>query len=179
VFAAHCKLTDYYNSIFCCLRSVSKLPIVLKGILTAEDARLAVQHGVDGIIVSCHGGRELDTVPASVSKVVGIHVVNSIGNIGLSQMQVRRNVVVIIVVVSPRSSMLYCSSPTLLECHIPYSGATIKMEDPRLPYLLYKTLACSSGGTGMRVERAKPLIKLNILRCLKCKLIIYIYIECS
>ena len=96
----------------------------MKGILTAEDARLAVQHGVDGIIVSCHGGRELDTVPASVSKVVGIHVVNSIGNIGLSQMQVRRNVVVIIVVVFPRSSMLYCSSPTLLECHIPYSGAT-------------------------------------------------------
>ena len=47
-------------------RLVTKLPVILKGILTAEDARLAVQHGVDGIIVSCHGGRQLDTVPATV-----------------------------------------------------------------------------------------------------------------
>ncbi|KAL1868738.1 hypothetical protein Daus18300_005872 [Diaporthe australafricana] len=35
-------------------------PIVLKGILSAEDARMAVRHGVDGIIVSNHGGRQLD-----------------------------------------------------------------------------------------------------------------------
>ena len=48
------------------LRSVTKLPIVLKGILTAEDARLAVQHGVDGILVSNHGARQLDGVPATV-----------------------------------------------------------------------------------------------------------------
>ena len=46
---------------------MTKLPIVLKGIVTAEDAKLAVQHGVDGIIVSIHGGRELDTVSAPVS----------------------------------------------------------------------------------------------------------------
>lgn len=38
------------------------LPVLLKGILTAEDAQLAVQHGVAGIIVSNHGGRQLDTV---------------------------------------------------------------------------------------------------------------------
>jgi (S)-2-hydroxy-acid oxidase len=49
------------------LRSVTKLQIVLKGILTAEDARLAVQYGVDGILVSNHGGRQLDTVPATVT----------------------------------------------------------------------------------------------------------------
>lgn len=42
------------------LRSLTKLPILLKGILTAEDARLAVSHGADGIIVSNHGGRQLD-----------------------------------------------------------------------------------------------------------------------
>ncbi|XP_028417849.1 hydroxyacid oxidase 1-like [Dendronephthya gigantea] len=48
------------------LRSVTKLPIVLKGILTAEDARLAVQHGVDGILVSNHGARQLDGVPATI-----------------------------------------------------------------------------------------------------------------
>jgi isopentenyl diphosphate isomerase/L-lactate dehydrogenase-like FMN-dependent dehydrogenase len=48
------------------LRSLTSLPIVLKGILTAEDAALAVQHGVDGIVVSNHGGRQLDSVPASI-----------------------------------------------------------------------------------------------------------------
>src|SRR5207247_8020032 len=43
------------------LRSLTSLPIVLKWILTAEDATLAVEHGVDGIIVSNHGGRQLDS----------------------------------------------------------------------------------------------------------------------
>ncbi|HLY31368.1 MAG TPA: alpha-hydroxy acid oxidase, partial [Ktedonobacterales bacterium] len=42
------------------LRSITKLPVLLKGILTGEDADLAVQHGVQGIIVSNHGGRQLD-----------------------------------------------------------------------------------------------------------------------
>ena len=44
----------------------SSLPLVLKGILTAEDARLAVEHGVDAIVVSNHGARQLDRVPATV-----------------------------------------------------------------------------------------------------------------
>lgn len=48
------------------LRSLSSLPIILKGILTAEDARLAVEHGVAGIVVSNHGGRQLDGVAASI-----------------------------------------------------------------------------------------------------------------
>lgn len=48
------------------LRSVTSLPIIVKGILTAEDARLAVQHGVQGILVSNHGGRQLDGAPATV-----------------------------------------------------------------------------------------------------------------
>jgi 4-hydroxymandelate oxidase len=43
------------------LRGVTSLPIVIKGILTAEDAQLAAKHGVDGIVVSNHGGRQLDT----------------------------------------------------------------------------------------------------------------------
>ena len=46
---------------------MTKLLVVVKGILTAEDARLAVQHGVDAIIVSNHGGRQLDGVLAAVS----------------------------------------------------------------------------------------------------------------
>ena len=48
------------------IRSWSPLPLVLKGILTAEDARLAVEHGVDGVVVSNHGARQLDRVPASI-----------------------------------------------------------------------------------------------------------------
>lgn len=48
------------------VRSTASLPIILKGILTAEDARLAVEHGVQGIIVSNHGGRQLDGVPAAI-----------------------------------------------------------------------------------------------------------------
>jgi len=48
------------------LRSISKLPIILKGILTAEDAHLAIQHGVAAIIVSNHGARQLDEVQATI-----------------------------------------------------------------------------------------------------------------
>ena len=48
------------------LHSITSLPFVVKGILTAEDARLAVQHGAQGIMVSNHGGRQLDGVPATV-----------------------------------------------------------------------------------------------------------------
>ncbi|MFE6504923.1 alpha-hydroxy acid oxidase [Kitasatospora sp. NPDC057738] len=47
------------------LRERTRLPLVLKGVLTAEDARLAVEHGVDVLLVSNHGGRQLDgVVPA-------------------------------------------------------------------------------------------------------------------
>jgi len=48
------------------LRTVTRLPILLKGILTAEDAVIAVAHGVEGIVVSNHGGRQLDGVMASI-----------------------------------------------------------------------------------------------------------------
>lgn len=48
------------------VRSLSGLPVVLKGIMTAEDALAAVEHKIDGIIVSNHGGRQLDCVPATV-----------------------------------------------------------------------------------------------------------------
>lgn len=48
------------------LKSLSPLPVLLKGILTAEDAQLAVAHGVDGVIVSNHGGRQLDGALAGI-----------------------------------------------------------------------------------------------------------------
>jgi 4-hydroxymandelate oxidase len=48
------------------IRGATELPLVLKGIATAEDAVLATEHGVDAIWVSNHGGRQLDGVAASI-----------------------------------------------------------------------------------------------------------------
>jgi len=48
------------------LRSHTKLPIILKGILTREDALECLNHDVQGIVVSNHGGRQLDSVPATI-----------------------------------------------------------------------------------------------------------------
>ncbi len=48
------------------IRSWAPLPLVLKGILTAEDARIAVDRGVDAVWVSNHGGRQLDRSPAAI-----------------------------------------------------------------------------------------------------------------
>jgi isopentenyl diphosphate isomerase/L-lactate dehydrogenase-like FMN-dependent dehydrogenase len=48
------------------LRGLSDMPLVIKGILTPEDARFAVEHGAQGVIVSNHGGRQLDHSPATI-----------------------------------------------------------------------------------------------------------------
>jgi isopentenyl diphosphate isomerase/L-lactate dehydrogenase-like FMN-dependent dehydrogenase len=48
------------------LRGMTKLPVVLKGLLTAEDAELAVENGASGIIVSNHGARQLDHVGGTI-----------------------------------------------------------------------------------------------------------------
>ena len=48
------------------LRSVCPLPLVIKGILTREDALLAAEHGAAAVVVSNHGGRQLDGVPATI-----------------------------------------------------------------------------------------------------------------
>jgi len=48
------------------LKSISPLPLVIKGIMTAEDAVLAVEHGAAGIVVSNHGGRQLDSTLGSL-----------------------------------------------------------------------------------------------------------------
>jgi lactate 2-monooxygenase len=60
------------------LKAATRLPILLKGVLTAEDAHLALEAGVDGIICSNHGGRQvdgaiaaLDALPAVVDAVAG------------------------------------------------------------------------------------------------------------
>ncbi|KAL2476506.1 Peroxisomal (S)-2-hydroxy-acid oxidase GLO1 [Abeliophyllum distichum] len=48
------------------LQSITSMPILVKGVITAEDTRLAVQNGAAGIIVSNHGARQLDYVPSTI-----------------------------------------------------------------------------------------------------------------
>jgi isopentenyl diphosphate isomerase/L-lactate dehydrogenase-like FMN-dependent dehydrogenase len=56
----------YEWKLFDDLRPVVKVPMIAKGIVTAEDARLCLQHGVDAIYVSNHGGRSLDYGPSTL-----------------------------------------------------------------------------------------------------------------
>jgi isopentenyl diphosphate isomerase/L-lactate dehydrogenase-like FMN-dependent dehydrogenase len=53
-------------------------PVVLKGILTAEDAKTAIDHGADGVIVSNHGGRQLDGAISAVHALPAI--ADAVGN---------------------------------------------------------------------------------------------------
>ncbi len=59
------------------VRSVWDGPLALKGILDADDARLAVEHGVQAVIVSNHGGRQLDGVPSAIAALPA--VVDAVG----------------------------------------------------------------------------------------------------
>jgi len=54
------------------LRSLTRLPLLIKGIMSVDDALLAVQHGAAGIVVSNHGGRQLDRAPATIDVLPGI-----------------------------------------------------------------------------------------------------------
>jgi isopentenyl diphosphate isomerase/L-lactate dehydrogenase-like FMN-dependent dehydrogenase len=56
----------------------SPLPVIVKGILTPEDARLAAEHGAGGVIVSNHGGRQLDTVLSGADALAA--VVDAVGD---------------------------------------------------------------------------------------------------
>ncbi|KAK0937231.1 hypothetical protein LTR29_011249 [Friedmanniomyces endolithicus] len=55
------------------IRSLTTLPIVLKGITTAADAKLAMQYGVNGILLSNHGGRNLDYSPPAILVLLEMH----------------------------------------------------------------------------------------------------------
>jgi 4-hydroxymandelate oxidase len=48
------------------IRTIVKVPMLVKGILTVEDARLCLEHGMDGVIVSNHGGRSMDYGPSTL-----------------------------------------------------------------------------------------------------------------
>ncbi|MGH2977140.1 MAG: alpha-hydroxy acid oxidase [Gaiellaceae bacterium] len=59
------------------IASEGRLPVVLKGVVTAEDAKLALEHGAAAIVVSNHGGRQLDGVPATLDALP--EVVEAVG----------------------------------------------------------------------------------------------------
>jgi 4-hydroxymandelate oxidase len=63
------------------LRSATSLPFLVKGVLTAEDALLAVESGADGVVVSNHGGRQLDGVAAALDALP--EVVEALGDRGV------------------------------------------------------------------------------------------------
>lgn len=76
------KLTAYVASLFDStlnwddikwLKSITKLPIILKGILTAEDAIMAADAHVDGVVVSNHGARQIDGTFSTVCLIHLIH----------------------------------------------------------------------------------------------------------
>ena len=54
------------------LRDLTRLPILLKGILHPEDARMAVERGMDGVVVSNHGGRQLDGAVGALDALPGV-----------------------------------------------------------------------------------------------------------
>src|SRR3954469_23021594 len=54
------------------LRQQTKLPLLVKGVLTADDAERAFEHGIDGVIVSNHGGRQVDGAVAALDALVEV-----------------------------------------------------------------------------------------------------------
>jgi len=55
------------------LRTQTDLPIMLKGIMSADDVKLALDHGLEGVVLSNHGGRNLDTSPPALLVLLEIH----------------------------------------------------------------------------------------------------------
>jgi lactate 2-monooxygenase len=77
------------------LRARTKLPVLVKGILTAEDARRAFECGVEGIVVSNHGGRQVDGSVAALDALVEVRDAVGDGPVVLMDSGIRRGVDVI------------------------------------------------------------------------------------
>ncbi len=59
------------------LAEASELPVIVKGLVRGDDAELAVEHGAAGVVVSNHGGRQLDNAPATIDALP--EVVDAVG----------------------------------------------------------------------------------------------------
>lgn len=73
-----CGKIDCDINTFQTFYSFTKLPVILKGIITREDAMLAIDSGCKGIIVSNHGARQLDSVPATIEALP--EIVKAVGS---------------------------------------------------------------------------------------------------
>lgn len=62
------------------LKSITTLPLLIKGVVRGDDAALAIEHGAAGVVVSNHGGRQLDTAPATIRVLP--EVVQAVANRG-------------------------------------------------------------------------------------------------
>ena len=60
------------------LATITKLPIIIKGVCRVDDAIKATEHGIKGILVSNHGGRQMDSAPATIDVLPAI--VDAVGN---------------------------------------------------------------------------------------------------
>ena len=60
------------------LASITNVPIVIKGVCRADDATKALSHGVKGVLVSNHGGRQMDSAPATIDVLAPI--VDAVGD---------------------------------------------------------------------------------------------------
>ena len=60
----------------------TKLPVVVKGVCRGDDARRAADHGAKAIVVSNHGGRQLDTAPSTCEALP--HVAEAVGDVARS-----------------------------------------------------------------------------------------------
>lgn len=69
--ATHSASLTWQNTISW-LREVTPMKIILKGVMTEEDAELGVKHGADAIVVSNHGGRQLNESPATIEALPSI-----------------------------------------------------------------------------------------------------------
>jgi (S)-2-hydroxy-acid oxidase len=69
--AIHSRTLTWANTISW-LRKVTPMKIILKGVMAEEDAELAAEHGADAIVVSNHGGRQLDSSPSTIEALPSI-----------------------------------------------------------------------------------------------------------
>ena len=67
-----------FDDLYCLCRS-TRLPVVVKGVCRGDDARCAAEHGAKAVVVSNHGGRQLDTAPATCEVLP--HVVDAAGDL--------------------------------------------------------------------------------------------------
>ncbi|PON43584.1 Alpha-hydroxy acid dehydrogenase, FMN-dependent [Parasponia andersonii] len=140
------------------LRSIASLPILVKGILTHEDARKAVEAGVDGIVVSNHGGRQLNYAPPTISVLE--EVVHAVGGKVpvLVDGGVRRGTDVFKALALGAKAVLVVNIDKLLEHLFTFSSRKLQVGRP----VLYGLAAMGEDGVRSVIEMLKNELELTM-----------------